>query len=137
MAIASTSWLDAIESRKVDTATNQVAADLRYAHSQATNRLADSFFTYQDPTPPVGIDPLLTYEVGPAGAVASDRLPEGTRISATPTKIKFKAAGTAEVVSGPAAADGFITVTVRSSEDAANNHAIEINTATSRIRVVP
>src|SRR5215207_415518 len=39
-AIASSSWFDAIESRKVDSATNQLVADLRQAHSKATNRLA-------------------------------------------------------------------------------------------------
>jgi prepilin-type N-terminal cleavage/methylation domain-containing protein len=137
-AIASSSWLGAIESRKVDTATNQVAADLRLANTQATNRLADSNFTTPDPTPPdppPGV-PLSTYEVGPAGAVASDKLPEGTQIG-TATNIKFTANGSAQVISGPAAAGGIITITVRSSNDAANNHTIQINTTTSRIKVVP
>jgi type II secretory pathway pseudopilin PulG len=135
LAIASSSWLGAIQSRKVDSATNQVASDLRFAHSQATNRLADSNFTTPDPTPPAGAVPLSTYEIGPAGAVASDRLPSGSQISVA-TNIKFKADGTAEVVSGPAPVGGFITVTVRSSTDATKNHDIQINTATSRVRVV-
>ena len=137
-AIASSAWLGAIESRKVDTATNQVAADLRLANTQATNRLADSNFTTPDPTPPdppPGV-PLSTYEVGPAVEVASDRLPDGTQI-ATATTIRFKANGSAQVISGPAAAGGIITITVRSSKDAANNHTIQINTTTSRIKVVP
>src|SRR5215208_5773412 len=38
-AIASSSWFKMAESRRVDSATNQVAADLRQAHSRATNRL--------------------------------------------------------------------------------------------------
>ena len=136
-AIASSAWLGAIESRKVDTATNQVAADLRLANTQATNRLADSNFTTPDPTPPVGVVPLSTYEVGPAGAVASDKAPEGTQIAAA-TNIKFKANGSAQVVSGPPAdASGKITMTVRSSNNAASNHEIWINTTTSRIKVVP
>ncbi len=135
-AIASSAWLGAIESRKVDTATNQVAADLRLANTQATNRLADSNFTTPDPTPPVGVVPLSTYEVGPAGAVASDRLPEGIQIAAA-TNIKFTANGSAQVISGPAAAGGIITITVRSSNDAANNQTIQINTTTSRIKVGP
>ena len=137
-AIASSAWLGAIESRKVDTATNQVAADLRLANTQATNRLADSDFTTPDPTPPVGVVPLSTsfYEIGPAGAVASDRLPEGTQIAAA-TRVRFKANGSAQVVSGPAAVGGIITITVRSSTDVNNNHAIKINTVTSRIRVDP
>src|SRR5688500_10013131 len=78
IAIATFDWSDVIGSRKVNTATNQVAADLRLANTQATNRLADSNFITPDPTPPVGVVPLSTYEVGPAGAVASDKLPEGT-----------------------------------------------------------
>ena len=65
MAIASSSWFGALESRKVDSATNQVAADLRFAHSQATNRLASSDFTYPNPTPPVGAVSASTYEIGP------------------------------------------------------------------------
>jgi prepilin-type N-terminal cleavage/methylation domain-containing protein len=135
-AIASSAWLGAIESRKVDTATNQVAADLRLANTQATNRLADSDFITPDPTPPGGVVPLSTYEVGPAGAVASDKLPEGTQIAAA-TRVRFKANGSAQVVSGPAAVGSIITITVRSSTDVNNNHAIKINTVTSRIRVDP
>ena len=38
-AIASSTWFGAIESRRVDSATNQLAADLRQAHTRATNRL--------------------------------------------------------------------------------------------------
>jgi len=40
-AIASSTWFGAIESRKADSATNQVLADLRHANSKATNRLED------------------------------------------------------------------------------------------------
>jgi prepilin-type N-terminal cleavage/methylation domain-containing protein len=140
LAIASSAWLRAIESRKVDTATNQVAADLRLANTQATNRLADSTFvtpagTIPDAVP-AGVVPLSTYEVGPAGALAFDRLPEGTQIAAA-TNIKFKANGSAQVVSGPAPVNGIITITVRSSNNAANDNTIQINTTTSRIKVVP
>lgn len=38
-AIATASWQSVIESRRVDSATNQVAADLRLANSTATSRL--------------------------------------------------------------------------------------------------
>jgi|SRR5215217_6041863 len=135
-AIASSMWFGAIESRKVDSATNQVAADLRLAHSQATNRLADSFFVTPAGTVPVGVDPLATYDIGPTGTLAFDKLPEGTKISVA-TNIKFKSDVTAEVVSGPPPVGGIITITVRSSEDPNNNHTIQINTTTSRIQVVP
>jgi prepilin-type N-terminal cleavage/methylation domain-containing protein len=146
-AIASSFWLGAIESRKVDTATNQVAADLRLANTQATNRLTDSDFTTPADTIPDTVPdevvprleeyPLSTYEVGPAGALAFDWLPEGTQI-ATATTVRFKANSSVQVISGPPAdANGIITITVRSSNDAANNHTIQINTTTSRIKVVP
>ena len=38
-AIASSTWFGVVESRRVDSATNQLAADLRQAHTRATNRL--------------------------------------------------------------------------------------------------
>jgi type IV fimbrial biogenesis protein FimT len=43
LAIASSTWFGAIESRRVDSATNQVAADLRLAYSRATNRRFRSY----------------------------------------------------------------------------------------------
>lgn len=41
LAIASSIWFGTVESRRVDSATNQVASDLRLAHSSAANRLKD------------------------------------------------------------------------------------------------
>ena len=135
--IATSTWLGTINTRKVDSATNQVAAGLRQAHSQATNRLADSTFVTPAGTPLA----LSNYQIGPAGALAFDMLPNGTRIAAA-TNIKFMPDGSAQVISGPAAVGGTITITVRSSNDAANcpsscDHTIPINTTTSRIKVVP
>lgn len=39
-AIASSTWFSVIESRRVESATNQLTADLRLAHTNATNRLS-------------------------------------------------------------------------------------------------
>src|SRR5215203_7381175 len=58
LAIATSSWFKAVESRRVDSATNQVVADLRLAHTQATNRLIDSSFVV------LSAD-SSTYQVGP------------------------------------------------------------------------
>ena len=55
--IATSSWFGAIESRRVDSATNQVVADLRLAHTQATNRLTDT--TFRTPAAPVQLGFLL------------------------------------------------------------------------------
>lgn len=40
LGIATSSWFGVVESRAVDSATNQAASDLRLAHTAATNRLA-------------------------------------------------------------------------------------------------
>ena len=40
-AIASSTWFGVVESRRVDSATNEMVAELRLAHTRATNRLED------------------------------------------------------------------------------------------------
>ena len=47
-AIASSTWFDAAESRGVDSAANQLAADLRLAHTKATNKLVQQTVTLPD-----------------------------------------------------------------------------------------
>ena len=39
LAIASCTWIRVVESRQVDSATNQMVSDLGLAHTRATNRL--------------------------------------------------------------------------------------------------
>src|SRR5215212_7828891 len=56
--IASSTWFKVAESRRVDSATNQVVADLRLAHTQATNRLTDVTFV-------VPSADSSTYQIGP------------------------------------------------------------------------
>ncbi|HZY57775.1 MAG TPA: prepilin-type N-terminal cleavage/methylation domain-containing protein [Rubrobacteraceae bacterium] len=41
LAIGIMSWLSILERRRVDAATNQLVADLRLAHTNATNQLTD------------------------------------------------------------------------------------------------
>ena len=57
LAIATSSWFGVVRSSQVDSATNQVAADLRQAHSQSTNRLANYSF--------VATAGSSSYQVGP------------------------------------------------------------------------
>ena len=123
-AIASSTWFGAIESRKADSATNQVLADLRHANSKATNRLEDYGFR----RPPAN---STTYEIGPTSeALVPTSLPDGTEI-AEEVDITFHSDGSADVNSGTN------PITVRSTKDAAKCHYIDINTATSRIEVDP
>jgi type IV fimbrial biogenesis protein FimT len=124
-AIASSSWFGVVEGRRVDSATNQLASDLRLAHTKATNRLANHSIVVATPNSP-------TYQIGPTGGTLATRtLPEGTGI-ADATTIVFKSNGEAEVTSGAGS-----PITVRSSNDATENHTIEFNTMTSRIKIVP
>jgi Tfp pilus assembly protein FimT len=136
-AIASSTWFGTIESRRVDSATNQIVADLRLAHTQATNRLTDSSFVVPADPVPAGVDPLSTYQIGPAGdtdtRILHDNDPgtsQKTKIVA-PTTIVFKPNGVAE---GPN--PGNITITVAAANDDDPAHTIEINTVTSRVTVV-
>ncbi len=130
--IATSTWFGVIESRNVDSATNQVAADLRLAHTQATNRLADHRFIVPANPVPAGFDPLSTYQIGPTGGTLATRtLPEGTQIAAA-TTLTFKSNGSSEVTSGAAS-----PITVRASNDATNDHTIEFNLATSRVEIDP
>ena len=122
-AIASSTWFGAIESRKADSATNQVLADLRHANSKATNRLEDYGFR----RPPAN---STTYEIGPTSeALVPTSLPDGTEI-AEEVDITFHSDGSAQV-------NGANPFTVSSSKDTAKSHTVEINCATSRIEVDP
>src|SRR5215216_341844 len=126
--IASSTWFKVVESRRVDSATNQVVADLRLAHTQATNHLTDTSFV-------VPSADSSTYQVGPPGDLETRILPgddQGTpktKILAT-TTITFHSDGRAEI--DPA---GDINITVAAT-DGDPSHTINVNTVTSRVKVV-
>ena len=122
-AIASSTWFGAIESRRVDSATNQLAADLRQAHSMATNRLTDQTVTLTAGNSEYTL---------PGGATADlDDDPDEDVVSvAAASTIIFKPDGQAQVT-------GANPITVRATNNPANNHTIGINTTTSEIKIVP
>jgi hypothetical protein len=122
LAITSATWSSVIEGRAVDSATNQMVSELRLAHSKATNRLT----TWR-----VEIDSgTRNYRIGPAagGTLSSRSLPEGTKFTTAVSAIEFKSNGEAQPTGS-----GNITV---AADDDNPSHAIQINTATSRIKVV-
>jgi prepilin-type N-terminal cleavage/methylation domain-containing protein len=132
--IASSTWFKVAESRRVDSATNQVVADLRLAHTQAKNRLIDTSFI-------VPSADSSTYEVGPAGELETRTLPgddQGTpktKILAD-TTIVFKPTGEAATPDG--APPDVITVAAIDDDcldDGDLCHTIEINPVTSRIEI--
>ena len=123
-AIASSTWFGVVESRRVDSATNQLAADLRQAHSRATNRLAphtvtltsaNSEYTMTGTANPLDLDEDPAEDVGVVNAA---------------TSVVFNADGSAVVT-------GANPITVRSRDAPSKDHTIGINTATSRVQVVP
>src|SRR5215213_206932 len=133
-AIASSSWFGIAESRRVDSATNQVVADLRLAHTQATNRLTDSSFV-------VPSADSSSYQVGPPGDLETQNLPrddQGTPktkiLTAANFTITFHPDGGAEKAP-PEGTPGDITVMVTST-DGDPSHTIKINPITSRVKVV-
>src|SRR5215218_6789923 len=117
-AIASSTWFKMAESRRVDSATNQVVVDLRLAHTQATNRLINTSFV-------VDADDSSTYEIGPAEDLETRTLPgddQGTpktKILAA-TTITFHSDGSAAIVP---AGDIFVAAT-----DGDPDHRINVNT---------
>jgi|SRR5215211_1967264 len=136
-SIASSMWFGAIESRKVDSATNQLAADLRQAHSRATNRLASqtvtltsgsSEYTMTGVADPLDLDDCDAEDVANGDCETEDVVV--ANVPATPATLEFKADGSVVIT-------GANPITVESSKDDTKNHTIEINSATSRIRVVP
>lgn len=135
-AIASSTWFGAIESRRVDSATSQLAADLRQAHSKAINRLEpqtvtlttnSSQYTMTGVANPVDLDEesgANVVVVNPGVTVAF--CPNGS------AEIPPAADVCSAAPSGPAT-----TITVRSATNVNKNHTIQINPVTSRIRIVP
>ena len=126
-AIASSTWFGAVEDRRVDSGTNRLAADLRQAHSIATNRLAGQTITLaagqSEYTLPNGNTADLDDNggTGPAGDVIS--------VAANSTVV-FHADGSAQIT-------GANPITVQATNDPTNNHTIQINPATSEIKVGP
>ena len=132
LAVATSSWFKVAETRRVDSATNQVVADLRLAHTQAKNRLIDTSFV-------VPSADSSTYQIGPAADLKTRTLPgddQGTpktKILAA-TTITFHSDGRAEI--DP---PGEITVAAI-DEDCVDDgdpcHTINVNSVTSRVKVV-
>jgi prepilin-type N-terminal cleavage/methylation domain-containing protein len=133
--VAFSSWFGVAEGRRVDSATNQLAADLRQAHSRATNRLAphtvtlftgSSEYTMTGTADPLDLDDCDDEDVAEGRCDDEDVV-----VVDTGATVVFNADGSAVVT-------GANPITVESSDDPAKyNHTIGINITTSRIQVVP
>jgi type II secretory pathway pseudopilin PulG len=133
--IASSTWFGVVESRRVDSATNQMVSELHFAHTSSTNRLEN----WQ-------VDPIVntrTYRVGPCAdpcaaplnpaspSTQNQSLEERTLFKppGSVTRVVFEPNGGAEIIGSE---NERIKV---AAEDGAPCHEIEINEATSRVRV--
>ena len=126
VAIAVPVWQNVVNSRSVDSATNQLASDLRLASSKSTNQLAD--WT-------VAFDSDSSYQLKADGTSISRTLPDETRILSgevtSGDNLTFEPSGQ---LSGPDPdADGEIEISV--GVEGADQNTISVNSETSRVEI--
>lgn len=149
--IASSTWFGVIESRKVDSATNQVASDLRLAHTSATNRLVDAQIRFDSGGASITCNSVAADYCLVRGAAERPRSFEDNVVMSVPnllpvggvSGIEFSPDGSASAIGtlNLSAADncpastptGFprLQVTV----DGNPAHCVTFNEATSRIKI--
>lgn len=156
-SIATSSWFGVVESRAVDSAANQLAADLRLSHARATNQLTDwavvsnpaSFATASGLTftggLPTGRDYYVIKVPGsgtaiPAVNVTGRDLGADDRAqiaSSTPISLRFKPDGSVKAADGITSLSDPVTITVHKTAAGVTDprHDIAINPATSRVKV--
>jgi type IV fimbrial biogenesis protein FimT len=158
LAIASSSWFGVVESRRVDSAANQLVSDLRLAHTKSINQLA-TWRVVLNPDKAdesAGADYSLVKLDSAGNSVAGSEiprtLPDNVRLN-SPTLlpvdgtrgIQFAADGSASAVGtlnlGVAGTDGCPASTpttgprIRVTVDNNPMHCITFNTTTSRIQI--
>jgi prepilin-type N-terminal cleavage/methylation domain-containing protein len=136
-AIAMSFWGNVVEARRVDSATNQVASELRRAHTSSINRLED----WQVDLRPPG-DPSSNYRMGHCedpcvGGLPPPSLSLEERTEFPPgmsgVRVVFHPNGEAEFFG----AAGNIIQVRSAADDGSPCHEIEVNEITSRIEVSP
>jgi prepilin-type N-terminal cleavage/methylation domain-containing protein len=139
-AIAMSFWWNVVDSRRVDSATNQLAADMRLAHTTATNRLAPqevSLVTGSSEYSMTGA-PFRDLDEDPDQdvTIVDNMIVDGTVTS--PVTITFCSNGSVVIPPSLCSPPGPpITIEVRSAADNDPCHEIEVNTVTSRIEISP
>ncbi len=161
MGIATSSWIGIVESRRVTSATNQFAADMRLAHTSATNRLGTAKVVFSNTGAAVtcngvAADYCLVMPLGAGDESKPRSLPDGTvatspNLLADPgggaiSTIEFAANGSAKTlgtlgsVTGvtdtcPASTPSGVPKIKVASDDGDPVHCITVNPSTSRIRI--
>ena len=131
MAIASSTWFGVVESRRVDSAANQLAADLRLAHTNATNRLENwqVVLTHNS----------SSYQFGSAAALQNRTFCGAEGCDSGDPRVNISGGGTATITfrsngSASVAPSGSTTFTVTVDGNPSRN--VELTPATSRIKIV-
>lgn len=133
-AIASSTWSGVVEGRRVDSATNQLAGDLRLAHTTAANRLVPQEVNLSAGSSEYSMTEFPSRDLDDDDA--SDKVTVDTTVI-----IAFCPDGSAEIppsepVCSVGAVGGPTTITVAAA-DGEPSHTIEVNTVTSRIQIAP
>ena len=123
LGIASPVLFGIADGRRVDSATNQLAADLRLAHTRATNRLVPQVVNLTAGSSEYSITGA------PSPRDLDDSVGDEVVVDTTAI-ITFEPDGSAVL-------PGDDPLIVSSADDGALNHEIEINAATSRIQIDP
>jgi type IV fimbrial biogenesis protein FimT len=123
LGIATSTWFGVIESRRVDSATNQMISDLRLAHTSATNRLTNYEIHLNAGS--------STYQIGPPSSLRTRTLPDETTVDTTLT-IVFNSDGSVATVPPSGSPVAFKVL----SSDGAPEHNIQITTTTSKVEIV-
>lgn len=139
--IAMSLWNSVVESRRVDSAANQLASDMRLAHNRATNQLTDWRVELNPGSPDYELQKLAEpHEAGEPDPTVEETvtrsLPEGTKVLSTTADpgnpspfIELNSDGSLYVVNGP---NGNVKV---SATDDDPIRSMTYLSATSRIKL--
>lgn len=136
-AIATMSWSSIREARQVDSAANQLAADMRLAHNRATNQLTDWRVKVDVGSPDYELQKLDGVDGSvDTTATVSRKLPEGTSVKSATFDgsdefVEFNSDGT---VKDPSSS-GPYEVSVGPEAGANPTADLEIITLTSRVEI--
>jgi prepilin-type N-terminal cleavage/methylation domain-containing protein len=146
LTIATSTWFRVIESRTVDSAANQLAAEMRLAHTRSTNELTD--WRVQIFPDRVGPDQTDYAVKGPTTDRTYNRsLPEDSMVSSTGTELngdgggsrtlRFQSTGAVEAVGGFGDTDGDGEIRITVTVDGNPSRSLTVVPTTSRVKVVP
>lgn len=132
LAIAMGLWNSVIESRRVDSAANQLASDMRLAHTRATNQLTDWCVKVNTGSPDYELQRLDSID-GAVDETINKSLPDGTKVLSTSAGVspymEFNSDGTMAAPVGPS---GNVQVSATDDEP---KQKITFISSTSRIKL--